>query len=321
MPGPTTTVCVSTRNRAHLLPRLVAHLENQDLAGDAYEVVIVDNGSTDNTWDVLQQLAASAQVELRVLRNPPGKGPAAGRNRAWREARGEVCAFTDDDCLPTTSWVREIERAMSDRTVAVAGRVLPPPGDEQRLGPFSRVVTALAGHTGWAATANFAARRGDLETVGGFDEDFLNAAGEDTDLALRLVEHDVPFDYVPDAVVLHGVDDGGLLALLRDQQRWVDVPAIFAGHRWARKELLHHGLFWKSTHPLVLLMATGALLRRRPSLAAALALPWLHERLCRQPVAERMGERLTSLPGVLLLDASEVAVMVRGSVRHREPVL
>jgi glycosyltransferase involved in cell wall biosynthesis len=320
--GPTLTVCVSTRNRSHLLSRLVDHLERQDLPRADYEVVIVDNGSGDDTWDVLQEIAAAASIDLRVLRNPPGKGPAAGRNRAWRDARGEICAFTDDDCMPTGTWLRELRSSMQDRSVAVAGRILPPPGDERRIGPFDRVVTALGAFAGWGATANFAARRADLEEVGGFDEEFRNAAGEDTDLALRLMEHGVPFDYVDSAVVLHRVEKSGLRGLLRDQQRWVDVPAVFTGRPWARRQLLHHGLFWKSTHPGVLMVVAGLLVsRRRPGLGAALAVPWLHERLCRHPLSESVPERVAAIPGALILDASEVTVMIRGSIRHREVVL
>jgi len=316
------TVCVSTRNRAHLLPRLVDHLAGQDLPRQDYEIVIVDNGSSDDTWDVLQQIAATAPVELRVLRNPPGNGPAAGRNRAWRDARGEICAFTDDDCMPMSTWLRELRASMQDRSVVVAGRILPPPSDEDQIGAFDRVVTALGGFAGWGATANFAARRADLEAVGGFDEEYRNAAGEDTDLALRLMEHGVPFDYVDDAVVLHRVEKSNLRGLLRDQQRWVDVPAVFTGRPWARRQLLHQGLFWKSTHPGVLMLLAGLLVSpRRPGLAAALAMPWLHERLCRHPMSESLSERVGTLPGVLTLDASEVAVMIRGSIRHRELVL
>ena len=321
MSSPSVTVCVSTRNRAHLLPRLVSHLERQALPLNDFEVVIVDNGSSDDTWETLRSLEATSTLQLRVLQNPPGKGPAAGRNRAWRDARGDICAFTDDDCMPTPTWLPELRQLMADRSVVVAGRILPPPAEEHRIGPFTRFVTAVGGYAGWAATANFAARRADLEAVGGFDEDFRNVAGEDTDLALRLMEHGVPFEYAEDVVVLHGVEQSGLRGLIRDQQRWVDVPAIFVGHRWARRELLHRGLFWKSSHPAVLMLLAGALMSRRRGLMAALALPWLHERLCRQPVSERMGERLTSLPGVLALDVSEVVVMARGSIRHREPVL
>lgn len=322
MPGPALTVCVSTRNRSHLLSRLVTHLEQQDLPPDDFEVVIVDNGSSDDTSDVLQEIAAATSLHLRVLRNPPGKGPAAGRNRAWRDARAEICAFTDDDCMPTSSWLRELRASMQDRSVMVAGRILPPPSDELQIGAFDRVVTALGGFAGWGATANFGVRRADLEAVNGFDEDFENAAGEDTDLVLRLIERGVQLDYVEDAVVLHRVEKTGLRGLLRDQQRWVDVPAVFAGRPWARRQLLHHGLFWKSTHPGVLMLLVGLLVSpRRPGLAAALAVPWLHERLCRHPMSESMGERVGTLPGVLALDASEVAVMIRGSVRHREVVL
>lgn len=322
MSSPTITVCVSTRNRAQLLPRLLAHLEAQDLPRDDYEAVIVDNGSTDNTWQVLNELAATTPMELRVLHNDSARGPATGRNSAWRDARGEICVFTDDDCMPTGTWLSEHKRRMGDRSVVVAGRILPPPADERRIGPFSRVMTAVGDYAGWAATANFAVRRADLEAVNGFDENFHNPAGEDTDLALRLIEHGLPFEYAAEAVVLHGIEQSTWLGRVKDQQRWADVPAVFASHPWARKELLHRQLFWKTTHPWVLLLAAGlAVAPRRRAWAAALALPYVHDRLCRQPTCERMSERVATLPGVLALDASEVGVMVRGSIKHRRPVL
>jgi glycosyltransferase involved in cell wall biosynthesis len=319
--APTISVCVSSKNRATHLPRLVAHLATQDIPHDQFEVIVVDDGSTDETAAVLDELAATAPFSLRVLRNDSSRGPAAGRNRAWREARAEVCAFTDDDCLPTPTWLSGILAVIGAGPAVVAGRILPPPAEEHRIGPFSRILVASTGYAGWAAAANLAVRREDLLAVGGFDEDFRNPAGEDTDLALRLMAHGLPFVYAPDAVVLHHVEQTGVRGLVRDQQRWIDVPAVFARHRWARRQLLSHGVFWKSTHPWVLLVVVAAGLAPLRRTALVLTVPWLHERLCRQPVTERFGERLTSLPGVLVLDVSEVAVMVRGSLRHRELVL
>jgi glycosyltransferase involved in cell wall biosynthesis len=316
------TVCVSTRNRARLLPRLIEHLEAQSMPRDKFEVVIVDNGSTDDTWDVLRGAAQRSPLDLHVLRNPPGKGPAAGRNRAWRAAQAPLCAFTDDDCMPTPGWLAAVARRMDGAVALGAGSIVPPPEQVPLIGPFTRIVVAPREYAAWCATANLVVRREDLEAVGGFDESFLNVAGEDTDLGLRIMARGVEFRYLDDAVVQHGVEQVGFRGRIRDQQRWVDIPAVFAKNPGARKLLLHHHVFWKRTHPRVLALTAGtiATVAGWPA-AALLAWPWLHERWCIEPLAETRGERLATLPVALVLDLSEVVVMLRGSFRHRELVL
>lgn len=318
--APTVTVCISTRNRSHLLPRVLGQLEQQTLPKPDFEVVIVDNGSTDDTWEVLQALQQHTSVELRIHRNPPGKGPAAGRNRAWRDGRGELCAFTDDDCTPTPTWLEHAVAAVATRKVVAAGRVDWPPSDNPRIGPFTRYVKATENLAMWGATANFVAHRSDLEAVGGFDEGFLNVAGEDTDLLFRILETGVDFAYLDDAVVYHPVEQAGPRGLIRDGQRWVDIPAIFAKHPQAR-DLLHRRLFWKVSHERLILALLGLAGIRLSPKAVLLILPWLHERTCRAPIAETVAERVVTLPAALVLDMSELIVMLRGSVKHKAVVL
>jgi glycosyltransferase involved in cell wall biosynthesis len=315
-------VCVSTRNRAGLLPRLLAHLEAQTLPWEQFEVVIVDNGSSDNTWEVLLSAAETSPLQLRVFRNDPGKGPAAGRNRAWREAAAPLCAFTDDDCMPTRGWLSAVVERMSGRVAIGAGAIVPPRDEISLIGPFTRIVVAPRDYAAWCATANLVLRRCDLEAVGGFDESFLNVAGEDTDLGLRVMARGVELMYLDNAVVEHGVEQVGLRGRLRDQQRWVDIPAVVAKNPGARRLLLRGGVFWKRTHPRVLLLLAGtAALASGREWGAALTWPWLHERWCVEPLAETRAERVATLPAALLLDLSEVVVMIRGSIRHREVVL
>ncbi|HVT20093.1 MAG TPA: glycosyltransferase [Mycobacteriales bacterium] len=314
---PEVTVCVSTRNRSHLLPRLVGCLAAQTLASERMEAVIVDNGSTDDTWEVLSSLAAEAPFELRVHRNPPGRGPAAGRNRAWRDARGQWCAFTDDDCSPTPTWLESVLAGVSGRRVVAAGAVGPVPEDRDLVSTFTRWTYATEGIARWGATANFVAERADLDKVGGFDETFLNVAGEDTDLLFRLMDTGLEFEYLRDAIVHHDITQAGIAGLWRDQRRWVDIPAVFAKHPQRRAEMLHHGIFWKRSHPktmLLLLGVAGALIDRR---AALLAVPWVHERTCHRWSSESVADRIATLPGVLALDVQEIVLMVRGSLRHR----
>jgi glycosyltransferase involved in cell wall biosynthesis len=287
-----------------------------------FEVVIVDNGSTDDTWQVLRGLIEASTLQIRALRNEPGNGPAAGRNRAWRDARAPLCAFTDDDCMPASGWLAAAVEGVEGRAVIAAGRVVWPQSDEGLMGPFSRRVTAPEAHAQWGATANLIVRRVDLEAVGGFDEGFHNVAGEDTDLLLRILEHGVDYTFLFDALVYHPIEPGGLPTLIRDQGRWADIPAVFAKHPWAREMLLYRKYFWRPTHPRAILALLGLAATPVAPLAGLLAAaPWVHERLHRQPLADTAAERIVTLPGALALDLVEVATMIRGSIRHKALVL
>ncbi len=318
---PEVTVCVSTRNRADRLERLVAHLQAQTLPPERFEVVVVDDGSTDDTWQRLQQLAAASPVRITTVRNPTSTGPAAGRNRAWRAGRAPVCAFTDDDCRPAPMWLEHGVAALAERPAIAVGAIRPTHEDEARIGPFSRFLVADRGIAGWFATANLFVRRVDLEASGGFDETFKNAAGEDTDLGLRVTESGVPFVFLPQAVVYHDVEPSSLLRLIKDQRRWADIPAVIARHPDARRHLLYRRYFWKPTHASLLLLLVGAALATRRPAALVLAVPWVHERTCAQPRGNPGGESVSLLLGALAVDGAELVAMLRGSVRNRTLVL
>src|SRR3954452_12468363 len=101
---PALSVVVATRNRADRLPRLVRALEAQEGA-PPFELVVIDDASTDATSTVLAQLAASSSMRIVAHRLVDQRGPAAARNAGWRSARGELVAFTDDDCEPQPGWL------------------------------------------------------------------------------------------------------------------------------------------------------------------------------------------------------------------------
>jgi len=104
-PAPEITVVVPTYRRPELLARVVAAMEKQTLDRDHFEVVVVDNGSGDDTGAVLADLAARASIRLRPLTIEVNRGPARARNLGWRCSGAPYVAFTDDDCVPEPGWL------------------------------------------------------------------------------------------------------------------------------------------------------------------------------------------------------------------------
>jgi GT2 family glycosyltransferase len=203
----------------------------------------------------------------------------------------------------------------------IAGSVYPPPGQESQIGPYSRVVVASGANAGWCATANLALRRDDLASVNGFDEGFVAVAAEDTDVALRILANGGTFAFAGRAVVMHEVEAGNLLSAVQDRFRWDAIPLLFRDHPEARKHLLVGRVFWKRSHPQFLAMVIGLALAQTWPAFLLLTGPWLHDKLCSAPVVDHPVERIRTLPGMALLDLTEVGVMVRGSLKHRQLLL
>jgi glycosyltransferase involved in cell wall biosynthesis len=320
--APDVSVVVSTYRRAHLLPRLVAALEAQTTAPARFEVVVCDNGSDDATGAVLAELQSSTPLALRVVRAPVNRGPGAGRELGWRAARAPVVAFTDDDCQPEPRWLEAALAAVEACGPAVlVGRTVPDPHQAHLLVDFSR--TQRVEDARFAQTCNVVYRWADLEAADGFDPGFTTPGGEDTDLALRVEATGSRRVFAPDVVVRHDVRPTSLVATLRETLRWYDVPRLFAKHPQARAELLHLRWFWKPSHPPAVLLLVGgvAALATRRAAPLVLAAPWVAFRTQVWPVARGPRRRWALLPGALAVDLLEVAVMVRGSVRHRALVL
>lgn len=316
-PPPSISVAVSTYQRASMLPRLIAALERQTLPFGEFEVVLADNGSSPETAEVIEKLAASTELRLHAVRVAANRGPSGGRNIAWHETRADVVAFTDDDCAPAEGWLEHGLRAMRAGNAVVVGRTLPDPNLE--MGPFSR--TIRVGDVNWLPTCNVFYRRSDLEAVDGFDESFMTPGGEDTDLAFRVrTRCSREFRYASEALVHHDVRPSRFIDAAKETFRWTDAPRFFRLHPEGRGRL-HRRIFWKPSHPKVMLAVAGLVLGSRSRAWLALTLPWLHYRTrVRKPPGGGLVT-YTSLPGTFVVDALETVAIVRGAVRHRTFIL
>jgi len=120
------SVVLATWNRAPLLADTLRALAAQEVPpGLAWEIVVVDNNSTDATAQVVDEFAAGAPVPLRRVFEPE-QGLSRARNRGIREAQGTILAFCDDDVLPAGDWVARIPAALERWSAdGIGGRILP----------------------------------------------------------------------------------------------------------------------------------------------------------------------------------------------------
>jgi GT2 family glycosyltransferase len=322
---PTVAVVVATHSRAHLLPRLVAALEAQDGA-PTFEVVIVDDGSTDDTWAVLNHLSRRTGVALRPMRLLRNRGPATARNIGWRSSTAELIAFTDDDCAPEPGWLAALTAGLATAGIA-QGRTIPDPAQADHAGPFSRTLS-VDQEDGFYQTCNVAYRRELLERSGGFEEAFRFPAGEDTDLAWRVKAAGAQTTFCSDAVVRHDVRPSDLMAAIRDSWRWQSVALAISRHPSLR-QLLPSRYVWRRSHQHVVTALAGLVLlaaapRSRPARVAALAsaIPYVRYRTTAAPLPTAGPRRRWALlPAAFAVDTAEVVACLVGSARHRSLVL
>jgi glycosyltransferase involved in cell wall biosynthesis len=204
------SVVVCTRSRAPQLRACLERIGRLSVAA-SWELVVVNNGSTDETAEVLRQFRKVSLHPMTVVEEPrPGLGRA--RNRGWRAAAGELIGFTDDDCYPADDCLSQIVACFEDRRLGfLGGRVLlfdPTdfPITIQELDHRVEIDPKAFIPAGLIHGANFAFRREVLEAIGGFDDAF--GAGtpfscEDVDAIARAAALGWRGAYDPRPIVYH----------------------------------------------------------------------------------------------------------------------
>ncbi len=230
------SVVIPTYNRRLLLKKCLMRLCRQDLDPSEYEIIIADDENSLETKTMLMRMQAENPNHRFVYtRVEPSHGPASARNAGWRKARGEIIAFTDDDCLPNPDWLSQGLAAFSEHVDAIWGKVIVPlpeyPTDYQLN------TAGLAKEE--FVTANCFCRKFVLEEIEGFDERFYKPWREDSDLYFTLMEEGANIRYVSSMVVYHPARQARFGASIFMQKNNIFEPLLYKKHRELYKKYIH----------------------------------------------------------------------------------
>ncbi len=196
------SIIVCTRNGAHRIVSCLQAIAN--LTGGPYETIVVNDGSTDSTADLVRRKFP----QFKLINLPPS-GLSYARNIGAAVASGEILAYTDDDCLPDAEWIVRLDRAFVNPGIAAAGGPNLPP----RAGSMEEaIVNAAPGAPSHVLIddsraehlpgCNIAVRRKIFNEIGGFNPVF-HTAGDDVDFCWRLRDANHELGFVPGAFVWH----------------------------------------------------------------------------------------------------------------------
>jgi glycosyltransferase involved in cell wall biosynthesis len=185
------SVVIPVYNQADLIARTIsACCQGRVLPR---EVIVVNDGSTDDLYSAVEAVKALHAVEIRMIDIVHG-GPGRARDAGWRAAAGDIVAFTDADAIPEPGWIEAaLTGFASDAIGAVEGKVMT--SGVPRI--FTHQVKNLSG--GRFMTANMFYRRTVIAEVGGFKSRYR----EDSDLAFSVLESGYEIPFVANCVVVH----------------------------------------------------------------------------------------------------------------------
>jgi glycosyltransferase involved in cell wall biosynthesis len=241
------SIVLCTYNRADMLGPALESLVRQETHGQfRFEVVVVDDGSTDGTQVTLQKIVKDSQVPIRCLRGE-GRGIAAARNTGVAAASGEWLAFFDDDQLAEPNWLEELRACAGQAGVDVVGgavRLHLPDEEIRKISPFCR---ATLGETNggrklgkcfrktFPGSGNMLVRATVFQAVGQFDESWTRG-GSDIELTARLRRAGLEAWFTPKAIVYHHVP------AYRLKESYFFWRSIRCGENFANRDFREWGL-------------------------------------------------------------------------------
>ena len=208
MTTPLVSIVIPTYARPERLRECLASLARQTMPADTFEIVVVDDGSPQPV--VPPEDTTPAGPTIRIIRQP-NAGPSAARNRGVAEAGGKLIAFTDDDCLPTPTWLESLVTAHRQFPDALVGGITFNGLTDDFFATTNQMIIDLVyehfnadeASAYFLTSNNILCSRANYGEIGGFDSSFARAGAEDRDFCDRWRASGRPLTLVPAATIEH----------------------------------------------------------------------------------------------------------------------
>src|ERR1041385_5062606 len=200
------SVIVPTYNRISSLKRTLASVLRQTYP--AAEIIVVNDGSTDETDSWLSQLASEQKIKYVKQEN---NGPAAARNTGLAKASAEYIAFTDDDCVVPDDWLKRLSEAFEQSVADIIGGVaknciernIYSELSQEMTNHFINTMARNNSRSSFLTSNNIAYRSAAIAGAGGFDERFRRAGGEERAVNWKIIVQGGKSSLRPDIVIEH----------------------------------------------------------------------------------------------------------------------
>ncbi len=206
------SVIIATYNRKDELRELLQSLEDQTLPKEDFEIVVVDDGSSDGTQEWLQEYRRESSMQIHLVQQQ-NAGPATARNRGMREATADFFVFIDSDCIAPPAWLERIHHAVNAEKLDAFGG---PDEAREDFPPLLKAISysmtsflstgGLRGKTGvklakyYPRSFNMGVKKKIYEEIGGFSN---LRFGEDIEFSGRIINSGARVEFLEDAYVYH----------------------------------------------------------------------------------------------------------------------
>jgi glycosyltransferase involved in cell wall biosynthesis len=202
------SIIVPTFNRPFALAHCLQSLAHLDYPRNRFEVIVVDDGSKSSTEAIVSSFCNQLNLTLITQAH---SGPAIARNKGAKHAKGQLFAFTDDDCSPAADWLKTLAvRSKESPDSMIGGQTL----NVLLHNPYSTASDLLIRYlyayynvnpdqARFFTSNNIALPKDCFRRIGGFDKLFRRAGAEDREFCERWLRHGFRMTYAPEALIYH----------------------------------------------------------------------------------------------------------------------
>ncbi|WMW23240.1 glycosyltransferase family A protein [Methanolobus mangrovi] len=231
------SIIVPTFNRKDSLKKTLQSLINQKYPHDKYEIIVCDDGSTDDSADMIHDISTRSDVEIKYI-TQKNSGPAVARNLGIPLSKGKVIGFIDDDCVAVPCWLYAAVKQFENKNIGgVQGPTLQASKIPLRKKLFHYARTSnVTEQNYFYASCNIFYRKDILDKLGGFDSSFpVPCWGEDTDLGNRVLLDGNIIVFDNQVKVYHDIQYIPFLSYLKSLKKYTSRALLFKKYPFMRK--------------------------------------------------------------------------------------